>query len=158
MNKKLLGIAILLAIVAAVAVGFYFMKNKGTDSGNKDKPFSAEKKELEAGELAKGFPENMPIETGSSIIRNYESTASDGRVQSTLVSTTSSTLTQAVKIYVDFFVSQGWVVASNQSPDANNTTALLRRKDDALMIVGRNDVTAKEKTVEITLTEASKSN
>jgi hypothetical protein len=158
MNKKLLGIAILLAIVAALTAGFFYMQDKSADNNSAEKPFSAEKKDLELGELASGFPENMPIEVGSEIVQNSESTTSDGRVESKLITTTNLTLTQSVKSYVDFFVGQGWVVVNNQSVDANNVTATLRKKDDALMIVGRNDIKSSEKTVEISLTEVAKSN
>jgi hypothetical protein len=160
MNKKIVILVGVLILVAAIAAGFYFNKNKkqGQDPRNEEKiPFSMEKKDLAPGELSKAFPVNLPVEAGSQTLQNYESTTSDGRKQATIVITTSKTLTQAVADYVKFFEENDWLVIEGQAEaTADKSTALMKKNDARLMIVSENNVETKQKTVEITLVQPPK--
>jgi hypothetical protein len=156
MNKKLLVVAIIVALGAVVAAGFYYLHKptSTTNTSNTTKPFAVEKKDLPLTELPKGFPKELPAEKGATILSNYQAVTTDGRVQSTRVLTTKQTLEQVRNVYREFFKANGWAEVSVQTTDANTYTASLRKKDDVVMIVARNNTATKERTVEISLTQA----
>lgn len=153
MNKKLLVVAGVVGLGAIIAAGFYFSSSKNINKYDKNeaKPFAIEKKELPAGDIPIGIPKNLPIEKGSEILQNYESTTTDGRIQSTRVSTTNVALEKAKNDYREFFISLGWTDIPTNVGDTNTATALLRQQDDVVTIVARNNVATKERTVEITV-------
>lgn len=149
-------IALAVIVIAFIVVGTVFLnakyRNKQTPASTVQ-PFTVEKKDLAPNQLPQGFPKDLPVEAGSSVIQNYEATTTDGRKQSTRISTTNKTLIQAVKVYQDFFLSLSWTKISTTNPDVDTVNALFRRKDDVLLITGRTDVSSKDKTVELTLIE-----
>lgn len=98
-------------------------------------------------ELPKGFPKDLPTEKDAKVLKNSESTTTDGRVQSSRTVTTSRTLEQATKVYVDFFTKQGWKVVSSQG----NLTMMLKG-DDSLLIEAK--AGADENTISLNLTQA----
>lgn len=155
MNKKLLVIAIILTCATVVAAGFLFMseKNRNTQDDT-EKPFAVEKVTLDS-QIPKGFPSDLAVEQGSSTVESYEATTTDGRLQSTIILTTSKTLAQAVELYVDYFKAKGWIQPIDSTVTQNNITAVLRNKDNALQVVAKTD-DAGTKTVELTLTEVNK--
>ncbi len=158
MNKKIELIAIIVGLGAVVAAGFYFYNQQNLDkvAEIENVPFSVDKKELNTTQVPSGFPADFPVEPGSRIVKNYEATTSDGRLQSTRSLTTNKTLEQAAQSYADYFIDLGWTEVESQNPDSNTSNSLLRRKDNILLIVARNNPATKEKTVEVTLTEAAK--
>jgi hypothetical protein len=153
MNKNLLRILVVVGLGALIAAGFYFYNLK-KHPRQQQQQFSVDKKVLAASQLPKGFPSNLPVEAGSTILQNYEATANDGRLQSTRVMTTKKTLAQAVKIYSDFYSKLGWDIVPTTNPDDNTVEALLRKGNDTALIVAKNN--GDQKTVEITLTQAPK--
>ncbi len=154
MNKNLLRILAVVALGAVIAAGLYFYNKR--HSNETTQSFTAQKKDLAVTEIPKGFPANFPMEAGSEVLKNYESTGSDGRFQSTRQVTTKKTLDQAVKIYTDFFGKLGYTLQPTESRNDSVVLAFMRKGDDTLMIVGRTNEATKQKTVEVTLTQAVK--
>ncbi|HEX3099865.1 MAG TPA: hypothetical protein VHQ41_02740 [Patescibacteria group bacterium] len=150
MNKKLLIAVGVLVIAAAALAAIYFFHIKK----NQPKPFAVETKTLDAAVLPSGFPKNMPIEAGSTVLQNYEATTTDGRKQSTRVATTNKTLTAALKDYSDYFVHLGWTLIPNTDAATNTTSALLRYQDRILVISGSTNDATKQNSVSLTLTES----
>lgn len=153
MNKKLLTVVGILVVAAVLLAAFYFMKREKSKIASK--PLEVSTKTLDSTAVPSGFPENLPVEAGSSVLQNYESTSNDGRKQSTRVATTTKSLDQAVKLYSDYFVKLGWslIPSSQDSQIPNVVTALLKNKDNTLIITGRTDATSKQSSVSLTLTE-----
>lgn len=161
MNKKLLITAIIIALAALAVGGAYYFDRSGLSlpgRQNHQKPFAVEKKDLAFTELPQGLPQELPIESGTTTVQNYEATTTDGRVQSTRELTTNLALAAGVKQYADFFVAQGWTEVPVENQTEGTVTALLRKKSDVVLITGRENATTKQKTVEITLTAASRPN
>lgn len=150
MNKRLAIIAGILAVALIISAAFYFSSRKSDIQ-----QFSVQKTDLPASQLPSGFPRDLPIEANSSTLQNYEATTTDGRKQSTMVITTKKTLAQAVKVYQEYFVAQGWEEIDTPAEEGS-VTAMFRKKDDALFILAKTDPTTKQNTIELTLTEAGK--
>lgn len=148
MNKKL-WIILIIVVLAVVAAGFY-------TSMNRTKPLKVETTDLAPTTMPNGFAADLPSETGSMVKENYEATTNDGRHQSTRVFTTFKALDEAVKVYSQYFTTQGWVEIETQNVNSNLVNILMKKENDTLLISGRNNETLQEKTVSLTLTEAPK--
>lgn len=158
MNKNLFKIAIAIGIIAIIAIGFYFYdlaKHRQSNSEQTNQPlFSVDKKDLIQAAIPKGFPQDLPVESGAEVLQNYEATTNDGRTQSTRITATKKTLTEAVKIYSDFFTKSGWKTISTETPDANTQSSLLLKDGDSLLIVARAGE-SDHNTIGLTLTQSA---
>jgi hypothetical protein len=150
MNKTLLKIALVVALAAIVAAGFYYYNANTEPQTEGEQEFMVEKTELSESELPSGFPENLPEENGVEVLENYEAVTEDGRTQSTRVMTTERTSAQAAKVYSDFFAKLGWNEISNE--DNGDVVILMKNGDNTLLIEAREG--ADQSTVSLTLTEA----
>lgn len=151
LSKKLytaVGILAVIAILLGIAYYFKFSKHR-------TQPFKVSTKTLDSSMVPSGFPENMPIEAGSSVLQNYESYTTDGRKQSTRVASTSKNLDEAVKTYSDFFVHLGWTLIPipDSGVGVNSVSALLKNDDNTLLISARTDEATKKNSISLTLTE-----
>ncbi len=157
MNKKLLGLAIVL-IVAAAAVAVYLQsgRNDLSTKNQADTEFKVEKIEPEEG-FSSLFPADLYIESGSTLLQNYEAKTSEGGQQATIVTTTEQTLTQAVADYVDYFTKKNWLLIESLSRQSESSTmAVLKFGDDRVRIVASQNPETNQKTVEVTLTSLQK--
>lgn len=153
-----------IALVMVVGIGLFLLLRNRTETTapalNHNVPakeFTVDKKDISAAVVPKGFPEKLVTESGAKILQNYEATASDGRIQSTRVITTSKPLADAVSSYQKFFEDDMWLSVSTTKPDTNTITIVMRKNDSILLIVGKNDASTLERTVELTLTEPAQS-
>lgn len=149
MHRKLLIIAGVLAVAVIILVAFYFFTQNTTQKPS----FSSEKKVLSSNDIPSGFPSDFPVEAGSSVIQNYESTTNDGRKQSTRITTSNKTSQEAVKVYQEFFIARGWIEVSTLNSDPNSFKAIFRKDNSGLSVTAHEDATTKKNTVEVTLTE-----
>lgn len=151
MNKKVvITLGVIVAVILLAAFYFFVLKNRNNSK------FSIEKQELGMAEIPVGFPRNLPIEAGSQILQNYEASTTDGRIQSTRVVTTKKPLDQAVKVYEDFFVKDGWKKIPDTSATTGVMTAIFRKGDNLLLIKAKTTPELNQSTIELSLTEAKK--
>lgn len=79
--------------------------------------------ELEAQDLPKYFPPNIPLESGpEDVIDNYTLTTVQGQVQSGRTFKSARSVAQNREQYVHYFANYGWTVTTNAS---NQDTAVL---------------------------------
>lgn len=141
----LIGVGILILILITVGV-FLFYKPANKTTQKNTQPFQVKTETLANGETAKAFPESLPIEPGSKILQNYQSTANDGRVQFTKQFTSNLSVEAAVKKYTEFFKSSGWTAPSTiKSP-----VVLLKKAETAMIVVNKGTGEANS-VVEVTL-------
>lgn len=158
-------ILLALAILAVILAGVFYFNNKSKPGSsvteNEKKPFAVDKKDLPFGQLPSGFPQDLPVEGGSSVLQNYEATTTDGRKQFTRISTTSKQLPQAVKVYEDYFLGHDWMEIPT-SQITGSYSALFRKKDDVLLVTASSGVATstnpKKNILEISLTQAPTNN
>lgn len=151
MNKKLLIVVGILAVAAVLLAAFYFYSQKK----NTAKGTPVEKTDLQISQLPSGFSADFPVEAGSTIIQNYEATQ-DGKKQSTRMFTTNKSLEDAVKVYIDYFTDKGWAQIPYAETEEGVLNVIFAKDNDALTINATADITTKEKTVTVTLTESAK--
>lgn len=152
-NRKIILILFASVLIGAGIAGVYWHLHRLRQSEVQLVPSTVETKTVPVAQAPAGLPDNLPIEPGSQVLENYQATTtSDGRVQGTRKFTSKKSLSDAVKVYVDFFAKTGWTVAS-QKTESTFQSALLRRNDSTILVVVRNDVLPAHNVVEITLTE-----
>lgn len=152
MNKKLLGLAIVILLAATIGALFYlFQLKKLSDVTTEPASFAVEQTELE--EPTKYFPEGFPIETGVTLLQNYESKSTEGAIQATVVTTTNKELVVAVADLVEFFENHDWVeIESLFSRTPNQVLASLKHGDDRILIDAKQDGSYPEPIVSVTFT------
>lgn len=163
MNRKLLTLALLIMVVSTAAAGLYlFSKSKAGNNAERQQTVintqvGIETTQVSSTEIPAGFPDNLPTEARAEVLQNYKTTTTDGRVQSTRVTTTARTLAQAVSTYENFFSNLGWDAVPSQTDDEHTVTQLMKNGDDTLLIVATDLNPENKKTISLTLTQAVKS-
>lgn len=154
MNKKLVIIAGILSIALIILAVFYFSANRSANKNVEDSAITTVP--VEEGKIASGFPQDLPIEAGSTTVQNYEAATKDGRKQSTLSTTTSKTLSEAVKVYVDYFTEAGWQMAGTLDEQPDLVRAIFRKDTSLLTIEAKKDIESEENKIDLTLIESRK--
>lgn len=109
--KILIGVVLL----ALIGVGVYFLTDKYSPfSGKTNKESGIIVTNIPISHLPNNFPSNLPVETGSQLLENYEATSVDNGKQSTQVYTTRKTLSENVKIYTEYLQKNGWIILSQE--------------------------------------------
>lgn len=161
MNKKILVFAVLLILAATIAAGFYLDKKRSQEPGNR--PIESTEKEplsIKQNDIGEGYPKAFPadllIESGSDLIEMKESETNDGRIQSTIVTTTEKTLVKAVSDYVDYFKTKNWVeIEGLFKSTPESVTATMQYKNDRMSIASQINEETGEKTIRIDITQVS---
>ncbi len=151
-----LGLIIIVLLVAAGFFWFFMKKNDSPSVVKEDRlqaqqaaaEFKVETKQLGKTQILSGFPTNLPQEEGGTILQNYESKSSDGRLQSTKKFTSTLGTQSALTKYVNFFEDLGW---NRSSKDPVKSPALFAKGQDILMIVANKESGEKNTVVEITM-------
>jgi hypothetical protein len=143
-------VAIVLAVIALIAAALYWQKFGGNSA---PRPFAVEKTQLSSDSIPKGFPADLPTESGAQVLENHEATTTDGRLQSTRKIITTKSLTAAAEEYQRFFEKHGWKVIPTDSASEQSVTVLMRKENDTLTIVAMESSQTNRRTVELALTE-----
>lgn len=131
MTKK--GWVLLIGAILIVAAGlwWYFL------SKPEQKPLEVKTTQLDKIDVPAGLPQNLPMEQGSKVVQNYESTTNDGRKQSTRIVTSSKQPSQALDVYIKFFQDAGFIggFAANASIEGGQQVAQMQKNQDRLTII-----------------------
>ncbi len=155
-NKKVwILIAVLLLIIGG-ALYLYLMNPKDSEPAPQLKPLEVTTKELGNTQIPAGFPKNLPSETGSKTIQNYESRTNDNRLQSTKKITSQKPPREALDFYVDFFKGEAYIGGYQETASVKDgqQVAQMQRGEDLLMIVA-SPSGAGASVVELTLIQKS---
>src|SRR3989338_2334245 len=132
-NKKWIGgaVAIILVIVAIAFLG----KVKVNDPEPSPTPPPPNKIEnVPVNQAPKGFPTQLPIESGAEITNNYNATSPDGRFQAARVFSSTKSVQANFDFYNNYLTKNNWkvlgVVNESARPDqraifAQHSTGLL---------------------------------
>lgn len=149
--KTILGIAI---IIFAILVLFFAYQRKHKET----LVFQTSTDQLSPTDTPLGLPLDLPIEPGTKVLQNYQSTTNDGRMQSTKQITSYKGTKEAIDFYVDFFKKAGWEGGLSQISGETAETQLsaqMRNADGDLIIIARPHVD-KQTSVEFTLIQSTK--
>jgi hypothetical protein len=162
MYKKSLLVILLLVLVALVATGFYFFQfrkdNQFAGSNTEQQTqLQVEKTEFVGTQFPAAIPKDLPIEAGSTILENYESKTNDGRIQSTVTLSVSSSLTNTFNTYLRFFKDKHWLeIEPLRNVTAEKATTVLQYQAKRLMLEVTNDTNTNQRRVKLVLLESSK--
>ncbi len=100
------------------------------------------------------FPKDLPMESGSQIVKNYNTSTAEGRTIGTRVFVTAKTIDENYKIYESYFKQKGWTVTAAPAVKGNTSKTMIATKDNmqAQVTIG-DDPVAKAKTVAIIITQ-----
>lgn len=141
---------ILLSVLGvAVVVGAYYLISeyggikpaRQSTNQSKEKDFSVAKKEVAANQAPSGFPSDVPIEAGATIIQNYEADVSDGRHQATRVFQSSKTVAQNYQLYLDFLTKNGWTVSNKSETETIASLYAVKAGSELTVSITKNSVT-----------------
>ena len=143
-------VLVILLIVSLGLAGFFLIQYFLGLHVNNPEPIENQIKkfDLPKSENPVGIPYNLPIDPGVKIDQNYESTTTDGRLQSTKSFTTSASVQASLEKYHKFFSDYGWQRNSSgplESPLAYKSPL------GALMIVVNPSSSGNGSVVEITV-------
>lgn len=151
-------ILVIILIMSAALAGFFLYRSQKSAPPLEESSRTAH--QIEVVDLPKaqnpaGIPQDLPLDPGSKVIQNYESTAPDGRIQSTKKFTTPLGVDEALAKYHKFFEARGWkrnVTGPLTSPLA------YKGANGALMIVVNEDASQTGSEVEITVLQTQTTN
>lgn len=155
MNKKLLIIVPIFVLILAILCYFLWSKNHSTPTQKPVEHFGIEKKDLGQEQVPSGFPQDVPVLTGSQLVQNYESTAPDGRKQSTMKFANIKSLTDASATYQKYFEKLGWTAVKLEG-NTSTSPILMSKGDASLMIDAKVDPASGSNSIELTLLETKK--
>jgi hypothetical protein len=100
------------------------------------------------------LPKDLPMEAGATIVKNYNTTTSDGRKLGTRVYVTAKSIDDNYKIFQTYFEQGGWTVTAAPTPKGSTSKTLIATKGNmqAQVTIG-DDPVAKARTVAIIFTE-----
>ena len=151
MSKKswILLIGVILIIVAGLCL--YFLNSKW----NNKKVLEVQTTQLGKADIPDGLPKNLPVEVGSKVMQNYESTTNDGRKQSTRQITSKKEPKAALDEYIEFYQKLGYIGGYSEAASQadGQQLAQMKKNQDLLTIVATPNAD-KSTTVEFTLIQA----
>lgn len=154
-HKQLLVGALIVLLILAGFFWFLWSKNYLNNKTTTNTPeFKVETKDVNKTQTLKGFPDNLPSESGGKILQNSESSTNDGRTQSTRKFTSSLSPQKALVKYASFFEDLGWV---RNSTEAIKSPALFSKDNNILMIVANEDSATKGSILEVSVIQNLKS-
>ncbi|QQS22840.1 hypothetical protein IPM19_04415 [bacterium] len=104
-------ILVIILIVSLALAGFFLFKyfsNKKLIEETREEAAKIQIKEIPKSENPVGMPYNLPIDPGSRILQNYESTSPTGQIQSTRKLSTNTSAEASLVKYSKFFEDLGW--------------------------------------------------
>ncbi len=154
-HKQLLVGALIVLLILTGFFWFLWSKNYFTTKVDQTTPkFEVQTKDVNKTQTLKGFPDNLPSESGGKILQNSESTTNDGRTQSTRKFTSALSAQKALVKYASFFENLGWV---RNNTEAIKSPALFSKDNNILMIVATEDPAGKGSILEVSVIQNLKS-